>query len=88
MLVKRCIQQLEAKYSEERRLRVTTTEMLFGTKLCPVNRKEMARLVGVNQSTISRWSQNPGAIPWDKMKLIIRIRGLSAEDLMKMAKER
>ena len=67
---------------------MTTQEYLFGTVLCPVNRKELARLVGVNQSTVSRWSQNPGQIPWDKMKLIIRIRGLSAEDLMKMAKER
>ena len=67
---------------------MTTQEYLFGTVLCPVNRKELARLVGVNQSTVSRWSQNPGQIPWDKMKLIIRIRGLAAEDLMKMAKER
>ena len=67
---------------------MTTSEILFGTKLCPVNQEEMARLIGVNQSTISRWRKEPGAIPWDKMKLIIRIRGLSAEDLMKMAKER
>ena len=67
---------------------MTTTEMLFGTKLCPVNQKEMARLVGVDQSTVSRWRKEPGSIPWDKMKLIIRIRGLSAEDVMKMAKER
>lgn len=67
---------------------MTTTEMLFGTKLCPVNQKEMARLVGVDQSTVSRWRKEPGAIPWNKMKILIRIRGLTAEDLMKMAKER
>lgn len=67
---------------------MTTAEMLFGTKLTPVNQEELARLIGCNQSSISRWKKNPGLIPWDKMKLIIRIRGLSADDLMKMAKER
>ena len=67
---------------------MTTSELLFWTKLCPVNQKEMARLAGVNPATISRWRKNPGSIPWDKMKRIIRIRGLSAEDLMEMAKER
>lgn len=67
---------------------MTTSEILFGTKLCPVNQKEMARLVGVDQSTVSRWRKEPGAIPWNKMKMIIRIRGLTAEDLMKMAKEK
>lgn len=67
---------------------MTTSELLFGTKLCPVNQKEMARLAGVNPATISRWRKNLGSIPWDKMKQIIKIRGLSAEDLMKMAKER
>lgn len=67
---------------------MTTQEYLFGTVLCPVNQKEMARLAGVNPATISRWRKNPGSIPWDKMKQIIKIRGLSAEDLMKMVKER
>ena len=67
---------------------MTTSEILFGTKLCPVNQKEMARLVGVDQSTVSRWRKEPGAIPGNKMKMIIRIRGLTAEDLMKMAKEK
>lgn len=67
---------------------MTTSEMLFGTKLCPVNQEEMARLIGVNQSTVSRWRKEPGAIPWSKMKILIKIRGLTAEDLMRMAKER
>ena len=67
---------------------MTTAEILFGTRLCPVNQQEMARLVGVDKSTISRWRKNPGAIPWDKMKVIIRIRGITAEDLAKMAKEK
>lgn len=67
---------------------MTTAEILFGTKLCPVNKAEMARLVGVNQSTVSRWAKDPDSIPWNKMKLIIRLRGLTAEDLMTMAKER
>lgn len=67
---------------------MTTSELLFGTKLCPINQKEMARLAGVNPATISRWRKNPGSIPWNKMRILVRIRGLTAEDLMKMAKER
>lgn len=67
---------------------MTTSEMLFGTKLAPVNQTEMARLIGCSQATVSRWRKDPGLIPWDKMKLLIRIRGISQDDLMKMAKER
>lgn len=66
---------------------MTTSEILFGTKLCPVNQKEIARMVGVNPSTISRWRKDPGSIPWNKMQLLIRLRGVSADDLMRMAKE-
>lgn len=66
---------------------MTTSEILFGTKLCPVNQEEMARMLGVNQSTISRWRKDPGLIPWGKMQLLIRIRNVTAYDLMKMAKE-
>lgn len=66
---------------------MTTSEILFGTRLCPVNQKEMARMVGVNPSTISRWRKDPGLIPWNKMQLLIRIRSLTADDLMRMAKE-
>lgn len=67
---------------------VTTQEMLFGTKDFPGNQYNLARVLGVNQSTICRWRKNPGSIPWEKMKLLIRYRGLDAQDLMKMAKER
>lgn len=67
---------------------MTTSEVLFGTKLCPVNQGELARLVGVNQSTVSRWRKNPNSIPWEKMKLLIRVRGLTGDDLIKMAKEK
>lgn len=67
---------------------MTTAEILFGTKLTPVNQAELARLIGCNQSSISRWKRNPGLIPWEKMKLIIKARGLTSDDLMKMAKER
>ncbi len=67
---------------------MTTQEMLFGTKDFPGNQYILAQVLGVNQSTICRWRKNPGAIPWEKMKLLIRYRGLDAEDLMKMARER
>lgn len=67
---------------------MTTQEMLFGTQLCPVKQEELARLIGTSTSTVSRWKKNPGSIPWDKMKLIIKVRGLTGDDLMKMAKER
>lgn len=67
---------------------MTTAEKLFGTRLCPVNQGELARITGVSQSTVCRWRKNPGSIPWEKMKILIRVRGLTADDLMKMAKER
>lgn len=67
---------------------MTTKELLFGTALCPVNKVELARIVGVTPPTVYRWSKDPGLIPWEKMKKIIKVRGLSAEDVMKMVKER
>lgn len=67
---------------------MTTAEMLFGTKLNPVNQEELARRVGVGKSSISRWKKNPEMIPWGKMKLLIRARGLTGEDIAKIAKER
>ena len=66
---------------------MTTKELLFGTALCPVSRIELARIVGVTPATVYRWSKDPGTIPWGKMKKIIKVRGLSAEDVMKMTKE-
>ena len=67
---------------------MTTSEILFGTKLCPVNQEELARLVGVDPSTISRWKRNPGAIPWNKFKILVRIRKLTGDDIIKMSRER
>lgn len=67
---------------------MTTQEMLFGTRLCPVRTGELASMLGVTQPTIYRWKKNPGSIPWGKMKMLIKIRGLSPDDVMKMAKER
>ena len=67
---------------------MVTSERLFGTKLQPVNAAELSRLVGVSHKTISNWKKNPGSIPWEKMKLLIRVRGLTADEVMKMARER
>lgn len=67
---------------------MTTVELLFGTKLCPVNSAEMAKIAGVDKSTICRWRKNPDSIPWNKMKILIKARGLSGDEVMKMARER
>lgn len=67
---------------------MTTMEMLFGTRLSPVNQEQLARLVGVNQSTVSRWRKDPGMIPWGMMKKIIKARGLTGDDIAKMAREK
>lgn len=67
---------------------MTTREMLFGTKLNPVCRKEMARIVGCSHTTIGRWREDPDMIPWGKMKVLIRLRKLTPDDLMKMAREK
>lgn len=67
---------------------MTTAEMLFGTKMCPVNTLELSKAVGVSPGTIRNWKKDPNLIPWGKMKIIARIRRLTAEDLEKMTKER
>ena len=67
---------------------MTTPEMLFGTRLYPVRTCDLAEMLGVTPTTIYRWKQNPSMIPWGKMKLLIKIRGLSSDDVMKMATER
>jgi len=67
---------------------MTTAERLFGTKLNPVNQKELARLTGVDQSTISRWKRDPGAIRWRDMKKLVKARGITGEDLAMMAREK
>ena len=67
---------------------MTTQEYLFGTVLCPVNKKELARIIGVAPSTLSRWAKDPGTIPLDKFKAIVKARGCSEGDIVKMVKER
>ena len=67
---------------------MTTTEKIFGTQLCPVNLHELSRITGIGPSTLWRWRNNPDLIPWGKMKLLIKVRGLSSDDLMKMVKEK
>lgn len=67
---------------------MTTKELLFGTKLFPVNKKELARLIGVSPSTIYYWVKDPGTIPLDKFRLIVKVRGCSEGDIVKMVKEK
>lgn len=66
---------------------MTTAEMLFGTEINTTATVNLAAAVGVTPRTINNWRRDPEKIPWGKMKTIIRIRSLSGDDLIRMAKE-
>lgn len=59
---------------------MTTSEILFGTKLHPVSVTELSRIAGVSKATICNWKRNPDSIPLGKLKLIVRARRLSEEE--------
>ena len=66
---------------------MTTSEILFGTRLAPVSKKELSRLAGVSIATLNRWQNNPDMIPLGKLKVLCRVRNVSAEQAGRMLKE-
>lgn len=67
---------------------MTTSELLFGTSINTTSTSNLAAAVGVSPRTINNWKRDPGKIPWEKMKLLVKIRHLSGDDLIRMTKER
>ena len=66
---------------------MTTSEILFGTRLAPVSKKELSRLTGISVATLNRWRGNTDMIPLGKLKLLLRVRNVSAEQVAKILKE-
>ena len=66
---------------------MTTSEILFGTRLAPVSKKELSRLTGISVATLNRWQGNPDMIPLGKLKVLCRVRNVSDETVAKIMKE-
>ena len=66
---------------------MTTSEILFGTRLAPVSKKELSKLTGISVATLNRWQGNTDMIPLGKLKLLLRVRNVSAEQVAKILKE-
>lgn len=66
---------------------MTTSEILFGTRLAPVSKKELSKLTGISVATLNRWQGNPDMIPLGKLRLLCRVRNVSVEQAGKILKE-
>ena len=66
---------------------MTTSEILFGTRLAPVSKKELSKLTGISVATLNRWQGNTDMIPLGKLKLLLRVRNVSEEMVAKILKE-
>lgn len=66
---------------------MTTSEILFGTRLAPVSKKELSKLTGISVATLNRWQGNPDMIPLGKLRVLCRVRNVSEETVAKILKE-
>lgn len=62
---------------------MNTGEVLFGTKLQPVNLTELSRVTGICASTLSDYKKEPGKIPLYRLCMIVEARGLDDEQIAK-----
>ncbi len=62
------------------------TELLFGTKLKPVSVVALAKQTHIPESTLRMYKRNPGIIPLDRLRIIVKALGLSDEDVSKLIK--
>ena len=58
-----------------------TVEILFGEKVRR-NQTDIAKAIGVDKSTISRWRRNPAQIPKGKLDILIRCNNLTNEEIL------
>ena len=66
---------------------MTTSEILFGTRLAPVSKKELSKLTGISVATLNRWQGNTDMIPLGKFKRLCKVRNVSEETVAKILKE-
>ena len=61
-----------------------TGEILFGTKLEPVNLTELSHRTGIPVSTLSTYKKHPDMIPFVRIRAIVRARKLSEVEIKRM----
>lgn len=58
------------------------SEVLFGTRLQPVNLTELSRRTGISSSTLSDYKRHPARMTVERLARIARARGLSGEEIL------
>ena len=62
------------------------SEILFGSRMQPVSGKELSRVTGISESSISNYRQDPAKIPFERFCKIAAARKLDGEELQKLVK--
>lgn len=60
------------------------SEILFGGSINTTNQSEMAKVIGVDVSTVGRWKKDPDRIRFGDLKMIVRLRGLSNRQILNL----
>lgn len=60
------------------------SEILFGTKLKPVSITALSKTTKIPESTLRLYKRNPGTIPLDRLRIIVKALGLSEEDFKRL----
>jgi hypothetical protein len=60
------------------------SELLFGTKLQPVSIVVLSKQTKIPESTLRLYKRNPGTIPLDRLRIIVKALGLSEDDVNKL----
>jgi hypothetical protein len=60
------------------------SELLFGTKLQPVSIVVLSKQTKIPESTLRLYKRNPGIIPLDRLRIIVKALGLSEEEVVKL----
>ncbi len=61
-------------------------EILFGSKLMPVNLCALSNATGIPASTLHDYKQRPDCIPCGRLAKIIHARKLSGDEIIKLFK--
>lgn len=65
---------------------VATTTILFGGGVNRPVYSNLAKAVGVNPGTITKWRGNPDSIKLGDLRTLCRVRGLTDEEILRVVK--
>ena len=68
----------------ERRNMRDPTEIIFGSGINKRSKTALAAAVGVTPRTLYAWSKQPDLIPKGKLDIIIRVCGLSDDEVLEL----